>query len=96
LPFEWHIHLNPSGHLCGASGGGAAVVAALTIRDGVVHPTTNYESPDPACDLDCVPNHAREVRVRHAAVNSFGFGGHNSCLVFGAVGSREEPRRPIV
>ena len=75
------------GHLCGASGGVAAVVAALTVRDGVVHPTINYDTPDPACDLDCVPNQAREVRVRRAAVNSFGFGGHNCCLVFGAVDS---------
>jgi 3-oxoacyl-[acyl-carrier-protein] synthase II len=73
------------GHLCGASGAVAAVVAALTIRDGVVHPTINYETPDPACNLDCVPNNAREIRVRRAVVNSFGFGGHNCCLVFGAV-----------
>lgn len=75
------------GHLCGASGGVAAVVAALTIRDGVIHPTINYETPDPACDLDCVPNQAREVPVRRAVVNSFGFGGHNCSLVFG--GTRE-------
>lgn len=75
------------GHLCGASGGVAAVVAALTIRDGAIHPTINYETPDPACDLDCVPNHARDATVRRAAVNSFGFGGHNCCLVFGAVGN---------
>jgi 3-oxoacyl-[acyl-carrier-protein] synthase II len=73
------------GHLCGASGGVASAVAALTIRDGVVHPTINLDHPDPACDLDCVPNRAREVKVRRAAVNSFGFGGHNCCLVFGAV-----------
>jgi 3-oxoacyl-[acyl-carrier-protein] synthase II len=77
------------GHLCGASGGVAAVVAALTIRDGVVHPTINYETPDPACNLDCVPNSAREIRVRRAAVNNFGFGGHNCCLVFGAVNEYE-------
>jgi 3-oxoacyl-[acyl-carrier-protein] synthase II len=77
------------GHLCGASGGVAAVVAALTIRDGVVHPTINHETPDRACNLDCVANHAREIRVRRAAVNSFGFGGHNCCLVFGAVNERE-------
>jgi 3-oxoacyl-[acyl-carrier-protein] synthase II len=74
------------GHLCGASGGVAAVVAALTILDGVVHATINYDTPDPACDLDCVPNQARELRVRRVAVNSFGFGGHNCCLVFGAAG----------
>jgi 3-oxoacyl-[acyl-carrier-protein] synthase II len=77
------------GHLCGASGGVAVVVAALTIRDGVVHPTINYETPDPVCNLDCVPNSAREIRVRRAAVNNFGFGGHNCCLVFGAVNEYE-------
>lgn len=73
------------GHLCGASGGVAAIVCALTIRDGIVHPTINYETPDPACDLDCVPNIARNLRVRHALATSFGFGGHNSCLAFGAI-----------
>jgi len=77
------------GHLCGASGGIGAIVAALTIRHGVVHPTINFESPDPACDLDCVPNHPRELRVRRAAVNSFGFGGHNCCLVFGSAGTEQ-------
>jgi 3-oxoacyl-[acyl-carrier-protein] synthase II len=71
------------GHLCGASGGVAAIVAALTIQDGIIHPTINCDNPDPECDLDCVPNHARKARVRRAAVNSFGFGGHNCCLVFG-------------
>lgn len=73
------------GHLCGASGGVAAIVCALTIRDGVVHPTINYETPDPACDLDCVPNTARRLRIRHVMATSFGFGGHNSCLIFGAL-----------
>ncbi len=73
------------GHLCGASGGVAAIVCALTIRDGIVHPTINYETPDPACDLDCVPNVAREVPVRRALATSFGFGGHNCCLVFGSI-----------
>jgi 3-oxoacyl-[acyl-carrier-protein] synthase II len=73
------------GHLCGASGGVAAMVCALTIRDGVVHPTINYETPDPACDLDCVPNESRELRVKNILATSFGFGGHNSCLIYGRV-----------
>jgi 3-oxoacyl-[acyl-carrier-protein] synthase II len=73
------------GHLCGASGGVAAIVCALTIRDGIVHPTINYETPDPACDLDCVPNVARTLHVQRVLATSFGFGGHNCCLVFGAI-----------
>lgn len=73
------------GHLCGASGGIAAIVCSMTIRSGTVHPTINYETPDPACDLDCVPNAARSVPVRRALATSFGFGGHNCCLAFGAV-----------
>jgi 3-oxoacyl-[acyl-carrier-protein] synthase II len=73
------------GHLLGASGGVALIVCALTIRHRVVHPTINYHTPDPACDLDYVPNHAREMHVRHAISNSFGFGGHNCCLVVGAI-----------
>src|SRR5205807_5250911 len=71
------------GHLLGASGGVELIAVALTIRHGVVHPTINYRTPDPACDLDYVPNIAREVRVRRAISNSFGFGGHNCCLVVG-------------
>jgi 3-oxoacyl-[acyl-carrier-protein] synthase II len=71
------------GHLLGASGGVELIATALTIRHGVIHPTINYHTPDPACDLDYVPNTAREVRVRRAISNSFGFGGHNCCLVVG-------------
>ncbi len=71
------------GHLLGASGGIELIAVALTIRHGVIHPTINYRNPDPACDLDYVPNTAREVRVRRAISNSFGFGGHNCCLVVG-------------
>jgi 3-oxoacyl-[acyl-carrier-protein] synthase II len=73
------------GHTLGASGGIALIVCALSIRDGVVHPTINYEYPDPACDLDYVPNTAREMRVRNAILNSFGFGGHNCSIIIGAV-----------
>jgi 3-oxoacyl-[acyl-carrier-protein] synthase II len=71
------------GHLLGASGGVETIATALSIQRGVVHPTINYETPDPACDLDYVPNTAREMRVRRALMNSFGFGGHNACLALG-------------
>jgi 3-oxoacyl-[acyl-carrier-protein] synthase II len=73
------------GHLLGASGGVELIVTTLSIRHRVVHPTINYQTPDPACDLDYVPNTAREMLVRHAISNSFGFGGHNCCLVVGAI-----------
>jgi 3-oxoacyl-[acyl-carrier-protein] synthase II len=73
------------GHLLGASGGVEAIATAMTIRTGIIHPTINLDTPDPACDLDYVPNRPREMRVRRAISNSFGFGGHNTCLVLGAV-----------
>ncbi len=72
------------GHLLGASGGVELIATILTIRHGVIHPTINLETPDPECDLDYVPNQPRETRVRRAISNSFGFGGHNCCLVLGA------------
>ncbi len=71
------------GHALGAAGAVEAVACIMSIRDGIVHPTINYEAPDPECDLDYVPNVARRVAVRHALSNSFGFGGQNACLVFG-------------
>ncbi len=74
-----------TGHTLGASGGIELIATALSIRHSVVHPTINYQTPDPACDLDYVPNTAREMRVRRAISNSFGFGGHNCCLVIGAL-----------
>ena len=71
-----------TGHLLGAAGAMEAAVCSLVIAKGVVPPTINYENPDPECDLDCVPNRAREVRVTAALSNSMGFGGHNATLAF--------------
>jgi 3-oxoacyl-[acyl-carrier-protein] synthase II len=73
-----------TGHLLGAAGAIEGVFSVLSIHDGVVPPTINYSTPDPECDLDYVPNEAREKKVRYALSNSFGFGGTNSCLLFGA------------
>ncbi len=70
-----------TGHTLGAAGGIEAGITALAIARGVLPPTTNYETPDPDCDLDYIPNTAREVRVDHAMSNSFGFGGTNAALV---------------
>ncbi len=69
------------GHLLGAAGGVEAVASALTIYNGVITPTINYETPDPECDLDYVPNEARETDVKVVASNSLGFGGHNATIV---------------
>ncbi len=71
-----------TGHLLGAAGSTEAVFSVLTIRDGVIPPTINYENPDPRCDLDYVPNVAREKKVKVVMSNSFGFGGTNSVLIF--------------
>jgi 3-oxoacyl-[acyl-carrier-protein] synthase II len=71
------------GHMLGGSGGAEAVITALAISRGVIPPTINYETPDPACDLDYVPNTARQVRVSAALSNSFGFGGTNASIVLG-------------
>ncbi len=73
------------GHLLGASGGVEFIACALTLKKGVIHPTINLHTPDPACDLDYVPNQPRESRVKHCLSNSFGFGGHNSSIVMGAI-----------
>jgi 3-oxoacyl-[acyl-carrier-protein] synthase II len=70
------------GHLLGAAGGVEAVATALTVHHGIVPPTINHQTPDPACDLDVVPNIARERRIDVALSNSFGFGGMNASLVF--------------
>ena len=69
-----------TGHMLGAAGGAEAVISALAISRGVLPPTINYTTPDPECDLDYVPNTAREVRVNVALSNSFGFGGTNAVL----------------
>jgi len=70
-----------TGHMLGAAGVVETAICALVVARGVVPPTINYTTPDPECDLDYVPNTAREVRVQHALTNSFGFGGTNACLV---------------
>jgi 3-oxoacyl-[acyl-carrier-protein] synthase II len=70
------------GHTLGAAGSLEAVACVKTITDGLIHPTINYETPDPACDLDYVPNQAREKDVAVVLSNAFGFGGQNACLVF--------------
>ncbi len=72
------------GHALGGAGGMEAVACVQSIRTGVIHPTINYETPDPGCDLDYVPNVARRAPVRTVLSNSFGFGGQNACLVFQA------------
>ena len=69
------------GHLLGAAGAVEAIATLLTINRGVIHPTINYENPDPVCDLDYVPNTARRKDVRVAISNGFGFGGHNAVVV---------------
>ncbi len=71
-----------TGHLLGAAGGIESAVCALAIRDGKVPPTINYNEPDPDCDLDYVPNEAREMDVKVAMCNNLGFGGHNATLLF--------------
>lgn len=71
-----------TGHLLGAAGGIEAVLTVLAIKNGVVPPTINYETPDPECDLDYVPNKARDLKIKAAISNSFGFGGTNAVLAF--------------
>ncbi|MDD8026021.1 MAG: beta-ketoacyl-ACP synthase II [Acidobacteriota bacterium] len=71
-----------TGHMLGAAGGVEAGVAALCLKHQIMTPTINYETPDPDCDLDCVPNAARPAEIVNALSNSFGFGGTNACLAF--------------
>ena len=70
-----------TGHLLGAAGGLETAICALAVHEGVLPPTINYRTPDPECDLDYVPNTAREVRLSCVLSNSFGFGGTNGCLI---------------
>jgi 3-oxoacyl-[acyl-carrier-protein] synthase II len=71
-----------TGHLLGGAGGVEAGISVLAIRDQIAPPTINYETPDPECDLDYVPNHARPMHIEYVLTNSFGFGGPNGCLIF--------------
>ena len=70
------------GHSLGAAGALEAAACIKTITEGKVHPTINYTTPDPDCDLDYVPNRARDLEARVVLSNAFGFGGQNACLVF--------------
>jgi 3-oxoacyl-[acyl-carrier-protein] synthase II len=82
--YKLHVSSTKSmtGHLVGAAGAVEAIVCALTIRDGIIPPTINYEVPDPDCDLNYVPNAPLKKEVRVALSNTFGFGGHNASLLF--------------
>jgi len=73
------------GHSLGASGGIELVITALALTRGELPPTINYDEPDPECDLDYVPNVARQAKLQYAMSNSFGFGGHNTSLLIGKV-----------
>ena len=77
------------GHTLGAAGAISALAAVCAIRDGMIPPTINYETPDPACDLDYVPNTARRAPVRTAIINGFGFGGQNAVAVFRRYGAAD-------
>jgi 3-oxoacyl-[acyl-carrier-protein] synthase II len=73
-----------TGHMMGAAGAVEAIACVMSIQEGLIHPTINYDFPDPACDLDYVPNQARSTNVKIAMSNSFGLGGQNASLVLGA------------
>jgi 3-oxoacyl-[acyl-carrier-protein] synthase II len=74
-----------TGHLLGGAGGVEAIFSVMAIKNSLIPPTINYETPDPECDLDYVPNKARAVKIRTALSNSFGFGGTNGSLLFKAI-----------
>jgi 3-oxoacyl-[acyl-carrier-protein] synthase II len=71
-----------TGHLLGGAGGLEAGISVLALRDQILPPTINLETPDPECDLDYIPNVARKAHVEYALSNSFGFGGTNAALIF--------------
>lgn len=77
------------GHLLGAAGSVEAVICVKVLQEQVIPPTINYETPDPECDLDYVPNVARPAKVQRVMSNSFGFGGHNACLIFASINGSE-------
>ncbi|WP_428911375.1 beta-ketoacyl-ACP synthase II [Niallia sp. Krafla_26] len=71
-----------TGHLLGAAGGVEAIISVLALQEGIIPPTINYQTPDPECDLDYVPNEARKTDINTALSNSLGFGGHNATIIF--------------
>ena len=71
-----------TGHLLGAAGGVEAIISAWALKEGIIPPTINYRTPDPECDLDYVPDQARQSQLEYVISNSLGFGGHNGCLIF--------------
>ena len=71
-----------TGHMLGAAGAVEAIFSALTLKDGFLPATIHYQEPDPACDLDYVPNEGRQAQVEYVLSNSLGFGGHNACVLF--------------
>lgn len=74
-----------TGHLLGAAGAMESIFCVLALQNNIIPPTINYHTPDPECDLDYVPNEARRQELTYVMTNSFGFGGHNACLIFGKV-----------
>lgn len=79
-----------TGHLLGAAGALEAVICVKTLLENVLPPTTNYETPDPLCDLDYIPNNARPAHVQHVMSNSFGFGGHNAAIIISRFDSQPQ------
>ena len=81
-----------TGHCLGAAGAVEAAFTVLAVDRDIVPPTISYQTPDPACDIDCVPNKARELPVQVALSNSFGFGGHNAALIMRKLVDGPEPQ----
>jgi 3-oxoacyl-[acyl-carrier-protein] synthase II len=77
-----------TGHLLGAAGALEAIICVKALQDQLIPPTINYETPDPACDLDYVPNRTRPATLQHVMSNSFGFGGHNATIIFSKLQDR--------